>query len=420
MKQKCSLFWAGLLVVVIAGNATLVGEDWPQWRGPDRTDVSGETGLLQSWSESGPRKIWSSDEGGLGYSGFSIVGDSLFTMGLEIDGENEFVICLDTKDGGKKWQTNVGKKFENGWGDGPRSTPTIDDGHCYVLSGNGNLACLAATDGKLVWETTMQEFGGKTPFWGYCESVLVDGDQVICTPGGSKGAIVALNKKTGELIWQSKDFTDDAQYSSIIKAEIHGQPQYIQLTMKSIVAIAPESGKVIWQSEWPGRTAVIPTPIVSGNRVYVSSGYNVGCKAIEIGEDHSVKELWQNRVMVNHHGGVILVDGKLYGYCDGRRGGWTCQDLETGEAVWNETDKLGKGAIAYADGCFYCLAEGSGELVLIKKSTEGWDEQGRFKLEPQTTHRNPRGKIWVHPVIANGKLYLRDQELIHCYDVSAQ
>ena len=405
-----------LLMLVLSSNWTLA-DDWPQWRGPNRTDVSSEKGLLQKWDAGGPKKLWTSKEGGLGYSGFSVVGNHVFTMGLEIDGDQEFVICLDAKDGSKKWSSNIGSRFKNGWGDGPRSTPTIDGEYCYALSGSGSLACLQTADGKVLWSTKMTELGGKVPFWGYCESLLVDGDKVICTPGGSKGAIVALDKKSGKVIWQSSDFKDQAQYSSPIKAVINNQPQYIQLTMKSLVAVSPETGEVIWKTDWPGRTAVIPTPIVSKNRVYVSSGYGVGCMAVEIAADNQVKQLWNNKVMVNHHGGVIMVDGKLYGYCDGRKGGWTCQDFESGEKIWNEPKKLGKGAIAYADGCFYCLSEGKGEVVLIKASEEGWQESGRFTLDPQTENRSPRGKIWVHPVVANGKLYLRDQEIIHCFDV---
>lgn len=408
---------ASFVLVLLISFSQVTADDWPQWRGPDRTDVSQESGLLQAWGEGGPKKVWTSQEGGLGYSGFAVVGDNVYTMGLEIDGDDEFVICLSAKDGSKKWKTAIGNRYKNGWGDGPRSTPTIDGDHCYALTGKGNLACLSTKNGDVIWEKSMTDLGGRIPGWGYCESVLVDGDHVICTPGGPKGALAALNKKDGKLVWQSKDFTDGAQYSSIVKAEINNQPQYIQLTMKSIVGISPEDGSIIWKSDWPGRVAVIPTPIVKGNRIYVSSGYGVGCRAIEIDSNNEVKQLYENRSMVNHHGGVIHVDGKLYGYCDGRRGGWTCQDFESGEVDWNETKKLGKGAIAYADGCFYCLSERTGEVVLIKASSEGWQETGRFKLTPQTTNRNPKGKIWVHPVIANGKLYLRDQEIICCFDV---
>ncbi|MDG2467638.1 MAG: PQQ-like beta-propeller repeat protein [Pirellulaceae bacterium] len=406
------------VVVGIWSVGGVTADDWPQWRGPNRTDVSNEAGLLKSWPADGPKRDWLSKAGGLGYSGFSVVGNHLFTMGLEIGGDDEFVVCLDVKNGETKWKTNVAKIFKNGWGDGPRSTPTIDDGHCYVVSGNGVVACLKSSDGTVVWEKTMQDLGGKTPFWGYCESVLVDGKNMICTPGGKDGAVVALNKKTGEIVWQSKDFQDGAQYSSPIKAVINNQPQYIQLTMKSLVSLSPVDGSVLWKSDWPGQTAVIPTPIVKGNRVYVSSGYRVGCMSVEVAADNSVKQVWKNQVMVNHHGGVILVGEHLFGYSDGRKGGWTCQSFADGEQVWAENKALSKGAIAYADGKFYCLSESKGEVVLIDAAVEGWKEAGRFKLEPQTENRSNRGKIWVHPVIANGKMFLRDQELIYCYDIS--
>lgn len=407
-----------LCAFCLLGTSLCSADDWPQWRGPNRSDVSNETGLLKSWPDGGPKRAWMSKEGGLGYSGFSVVGNQVFTMGLEIDGDEEFVICLNAKDGSTSWKTGVAEKFANGWGDGPRCTPTIEGDHCYAMSGNGTLVCLSLTGGKEVWKKKMSDFGGRVPFWGYCESVLIDGDNLICTPGGKQGAILALNKKTGETVWQSKDFTEGAQYSSIVKATINETPQYIQLTQKALVAVSPKDGSVIWKSDWEGRTAVIPTPIVRENMIYISSGYNVGCKVVEISEDNKPSDVWQNKVMVNHHGGVILKDDCLYGYCDGRKGGWTCQDLKSGEAVWNDSKKLGKGAIAYADGKFYCLSEQKGEVVLLDASKDGWKEGGRFTLSPQTENRSPRGKIWVHPVIANGKLYLRDQELIYCYDVA--
>lgn len=406
-----------LFCVCLVPATSSFGDDWPQWRGPNRTDVSNESGLLKKWPEAGPNRIWMSKQGGLGYSGFSVVGERLFTMGLEIDGNDEFVLCLDANSGKKLWQTTIGDRLKNNWGDGPRSTPTIDGDRCYALSGKGSLACLSITDGKLIWKKEFADVGGKVPVWGFCESVLVDGDQVVCTPGGTDGALMALDKMTGEVRWFSSEFKTGAQYSSIVKADIHGQPQYIQLTMKALVGVSPKDGSLLWKTDWPGRVAVIPTPIVSGNRIYISSGYSVGCRAIEIGKDMSVSDVYDNKVMVNHHGGVIHIDGHVYGYSDSRRYGWTCQNLETGEAVWSDSRVLGKGAIAFADGKFYCLSESKGEVVLIDATTSGWKESGRFTLSPQTENRSPKGKVWVHPVIANGKLYLRDQELIYCYDI---
>ena len=391
-------------------------DDWKQWRGPNRTDRSAETGLLQSWPEGGPKKLWVNRESGLGYAGFSIADGKLFTLGEE-DG-SQFALCLDANKGDEIWRKDLGSGYKNGWGDGPRNTPTIDGDHVYFLSASGDLACLKAADGEIVWEKSLIDFGGRIPRWGYSESVLVDGDLVVCTPGGKQGAVLALNKMSGETVWQSKDFTDGAQYSSIVIASNGDEKQYVQLTMKSLVGISPKDGSVLWKQKWPGAIAVIPTPICKDGRVYVSSGYGVGSMQIELDSDNNVAERWFNKVMKNHHGGVILVDGHLFGYSD--RAGWVCQNWETGERVWNERRALGKGAIAYADGRFYCLDERSGEIALIEASTEGWKEHGRFKIDPQTKRRKPSGMIWVHPVISNGKLYLRDQEIIVCYDIKAE
>jgi len=261
----------------------------------------------------------------------------------------------------------------------------------------------------------MKELEGKTPDWGYTESVLVDGGQVVCTPGGAKGAMAAFDKKDGKTLWQSKDFTDGAQYASIVKATINGEPQYVQLTQQSVVGISAKDGALLWKQAFPGKVAVIPTPIVKGNQVYVSAGYGVGCVSLRIEAGNKVSVVYENKVMKNHHGGVILVGDYLYGHSEGP--GWVCQKFLTGEQVWAEKNKLGKGAVACADGMLYCIGEDGGDVVLAEASPTGWAEHGRFKLDPQTTIRNPQGRIWTHPVIANGKLYLRDQDLIHCYAV---
>ena len=404
-----------LIIVFMLASASWA-DDWPCWRGPNRDDINRETGLMQTWPEGGPQRVWLSREGGLGYAGFSVVGDQLFTMGLE--DETEFALCLDANSGEVIWKTPVAERFENNWGDGPRSTPSVDGDFVYLLTARGTLACLNRESGNIVWKRTMDEFGGEIPNWGYAESVLVDGNRVVCTPGGGEGTLVALNKLTGELIWQTKDFTEPAHYSSIIKINHAYQSQYVQLTPEALVGVDPDTGDVLWQSEWRGRTAVIPTPIYHDGMVYVSSGYGAGCKQIRLSDTNEVEEVFSNNVMNNHHGGVIFYAGDFYGHSD--RAGWTCQDGETGERVWNNRKDLGKGAIAYADGCFYCLDESSGDVVLIKASSDEWQELGRFTLDPQTEQRKPQGRIWVHPVIANGKLYLRDQELIYCYDIKAK
>lgn len=389
-------------------------DDWPQWRGADRNDLSKETGILQSWPKDGPRQVWTYRHAGVGYSGPAIVGGKLYTMGSVEKVEK--LICLDAGTGKELWTGDLGEELENDWGNGPRGTPTVDGGHLYVLSARGNLHCIDIATGKSAWTRSMaDDLGGKIPKWGYAESPLVDGERVIVTPGGSKGALAALNKANGELLWQSKDFKDPAQYSSCIVAEHNGKRQYIQLVSAHVVGIDAENGDVLWKTPWDGRVAVIPTPIFKDGQVFVSSGYGVGSMVVNITDDWKVTQTWKNKNMKNHHGGVILLGDHLFGYSDGA--GWSCIDWAAGDYAWREKGSLDKGAIGYADGRFYLLEEKTGTVVLIDASTKGYRERGRFVLAPQTKLRKPKGRVWTHPVISNGKLYLRDQEIIHCYDV---
>jgi len=411
-----SIFTAALLTAFTVVAARASSGDWPQWRGPDRTDVSKETGLLKSWPEGGPKRVWLFEGAGLGYSGPAIVGGKLFTMGVREDAEQ--LIAVDANTGKELWFAKIGEILKNGWGDGPRGTPTVAGTRVFTISGRGDVVCANVADGKILWQRAMKDFGGKTPNWGYTESVLVDGNKVVCTPGGAQGAIVALDKDKGELLWQSKDFTDPAHYSSIIVVNHGGKRQYVQLTEKHVVGIAAEDGKRLWSSDWPGRTAVIPTPIFADGHVYVTAGYDAGSKLIKLSPSNEPSDVYFSKEMVNHHGGVVLVDGHLYGHSD--RVGWLCQNFKTGEKVWAEKEALGKGAVTYADGMLYCVAEKDGTVALVEASPKGWKEHSRFKLEPQTTKRSSRGRIWTHPVVAGGRLYLRDQELLSCYDVKAK
>lgn len=404
-----------LLPALLASTLVTTAADWPQWRGTDRTDISKETGLLKSWPEGGPKVLWINKDVGLGYSGYSIAGGKLFTLGLR--GDDELLIAVDVKTGKELWATPVGPILKNNWGDGPRATPTVDGDMVFALSGTGALLAAKTADGKEVWKTNMRDFGGKTPGWGFCESVLVDDGKVICTPGGGQGTLLALDKATGKKVWQSEGWSDGAQYSSPIVATHNGKRQYIQLTMQNVAGVEAKTGKVLWKSAWPGKTAVIPTPIYKDGHVYIASGYGVGCKLVKLGADGTAENVWENTNMVNHHGGVILVGDKLYGYSD--KGGWTCQDFKTGDVTW-AAKNLGKGAIHCADGMFYCLDEGSGTVALIEVSDKGWNEKGRFKLTPQTERRSKSGRIWTHPVVSDGKLYLRDQELLFCFDVKGK
>lgn len=398
--------------------ALSMADDWPQWLGPNRNGISNETGLLQEWPEGGPERVWISDKAGLGYAGFSIVDGRLFTMGSKDNISH--VMAFDATTGKPLWSTPIGTDYDNGWGDGPRSTPSVDGKYVYALSSTGVLICCQAEDGKEVWRKTMEELGGKIPNWGFAESPLVDGQKVLCTPGGPQGAVVALNKMTGDVLWQSIEVEDDAHYSSIVKASFPDQDVYIQLMPNRLIGLGANDGTLLWESQWPGRTAVIPTPIYKDNEVFISSGYGVGCRLVKLSEDGRslVEEVYSNKIMKSKHNGVMPVGDYLYGFSDGS--GWLCQDWKTGKSVWREKGKLGMGSIGYADGRLYCVEQDDGIIVLLDASPEDYQERGRFTLEPQSEQRNPRGRIWVHPVVANGKLYLRDQEYIYCYDVSKE
>ncbi len=390
-----------------------MGGDWPAWRGPDRDDISTETGLLSSWPEGGPKLLWTSGEAGLGYSGIAIADGVIYTMGS--DDSSEYIIALKAEDGSKLWQTKIGDFLENNWGGGPRSTPTVAGDLVVGIGGKGNLACVSAKDGTLKWNASMTELGGGIPNWGYCESPLVDGSHVLCTPGGANGTVACFELETGEKVWQSAEITEPAHYSSILAVDHFGKRQYIQLTEKKVFGLS-ESGQLAWSADWVGATAVIPTPVYKGGQLYVTSGYGAGCMLLNIGPNNQVEKIYQNKLMKNHHGGVVLVDNHIYGHSDST--GWICQNLQTGEEVWNEDGKnRSKGSLTYAEGKLYCLEEGSGDCVLAEASTAGWKEISRFKMTPQTTKRSARGKIWSHPVISNGRLYLRDQEIICCYDI---
>jgi len=390
--------------------------DWNQWRGPERDGKASDTGLLQRWPASGPALDWKAAGVGSGYSSVSVVGDRLFTMGDKDDAGR--VIALRVSDGTILWTARVGAAGApdmQGYSyPGPRCTPTVSGDLVFALDAWGEIVCVNAADGQEQWRKSLtSDFGGKPPTWGYSESPLVDGNQVVVTPGGAKGALVALDKQTGEMRWQSRDFTDEAHYSSIVAGQIAGARQYVQLTPASVVGIAPADGSVLWRAARVGRVAVIPTPVISGDYVYVTSGYNIGSNLFKVTADaerFSAEQVYANRAMANQHGGVIKVGDYVYGYSDSR--GFACQNFLTGDIVWAEKEKIKKGCVSYADGCLYCREETSGTVILLAASPDGYQEKGRF-LPPDRSKEH----AWAHPTIANGKLYLRDQDQVLCYSL---
>ena len=410
---------ACMVVCILAAGASAQrgggrrGGDWPQWRGPARDNISKETGLLKEWPEKGPPLAWKAKGVGQGYSTVAVAGDRIYTMGDR--GDASYVHALQLDGGKNVWSAKVGRPGGNY--EGTRSTPTVDGDRVYAQGQYGDLVCLDAASGKEQWRKNLEkDFGGKMMSgWGYSESVLVDGDKVACTPGGDRGAIVALNKKTGDVVWRTEDFTDEAAYSSLVPAEIGGKRQYVQLTGESVVGISAENGSVLWGAKRHGETAVIPTPIVSGNLVFVTSGYDIGCNLFRVtpgGGKFSVEQAYANKDMENHHGGVVLVGDHVYGTSGNML---VCMELKTGKVKWKDRS-VGKGAVAYADGHLYVRGEaGEGEVALVEATPAGYREKGRFDQPDRSDQQS-----WAQPVVAGGKLYLRDQDLLLCYDVKGK
>jgi outer membrane protein assembly factor BamB len=409
----------------------LLAADWPQWRGPNRDGVSTETGLLKEWPKEGPKLAWKADLQGVGYGSPSVAGSKLFinAAGDNKDGKSEFTVCLNAKTGEQLWKADLpagAGGYTTNWGSGPRSSPTIDGDAVYVLGARGDLVRLKATDGSKVWAVNLpKDFGGNIPGWGYCESVLIDSDHLICTPGGKKGTLLALNKADGKLVWQSSELTDPAGYASIIVADIGGVRQYITQTNTAAVGIRAKDGKLLWRhAELKRAVAVIPTPVVQDNMVFFTTGYGAGCELFKLtsqGDTTTAEKVYtQNKLMANHHGGVIRLGDHVYGYTDSG-GRWICMDFkeDATDPVW-QNKTLEKGSLTVADGHMYCYGQGKGVCALVEVSPKGWKETGRFEIPEKSKYERRSGQIWTHPVVANGKLYLRDHEVLLCYDIAAK
>jgi outer membrane protein assembly factor BamB len=349
-------------------------------------------------------------------------------------GETEYLLSLDVKTGKEIWAARIGPVFtfkDNRWGDGPRATPTIDGDLVFALGGQGELLCAETATGKQRWRLNlMKDLGGEvsplggnnwTSGWGYTTSPLVDGNQLICVPGGKSGLLAALDKNSGKPLWRSRDLTVAAPYAAPIVAEVDGVRQYIQMTDLGVAGVAANDGRLLWnylrKPAYPD--VVIPTPICRDHFIYTTAGWGAGCDLVAVtrsGDQFQVRKVYGNKNMVNLQGGVVLVGDHLYGYSDGK--GWVCQDFKFGKIVWSVKGKLGVGSVLYADGHLYCYTDDDGIVALVAASPKGWEEKSRFEIPQKTKLAKPYGKVWTHPVIANGRLYLRDQDLLFCFDVS--
>lgn len=402
------------LPALASDKAGAPGGNWPQWRGPNRDDISTETGLLKKWGPDQPKLLWKAQGLGSGFSSVSIADGKIFTMGDTEDGS--YLIALSEADGQPLWRTRVGESGEYGGYPGPRCTPSFDEGSVYTLSQHGDLVCVDAATGETKWSHQLaEELNGAKPGWGYSESPLVEGDLVIVTPGGPEGTLIAFNKKSGEPAWRSTDWKDNAHYSSAIAVDHRGKRQVIQLTDASVAGVDVTDGSLLWRADRKGATAVIPTPLFKDGLVFVTSSYGIGCNLFEVTADggkFDAKQVYANTEMVNHHGGVILIGDHVYGHSD--NGGLMCMELKTGEVKWRDRS-VGKGAVTFADGHLYLRSEETGNVALVEANPQAYKEHGELE-QPDRSN----AAAWPHPVIAAGRLYLRDQDILLCYDVKGE
>jgi outer membrane protein assembly factor BamB len=420
MRHGRFLAGGSLVLLALAGAASAdlpAGPgDWPGWRGADRTGVSTETGLLKEWPKDGPPLVWRVKGLGDGYSTPSIARGRLYVLGNR-GLENEFVQCRNVPDGAVVWETKVGKvgnPEQSPPYPGSRSTPTVDGDRVYALGSDGDLVCLDAAAGKEQWKKSLRsDFSGKAGTWAFAESVLIDGDTLVCTPGGPSAAIVALNKKTGDVLWQSAvDNAGEAGYASAVVANAVGGKQYIQFLGKGLIAVAAKDGKFLWRFDKGSAGTNATTAIVHDGHVFHSAlgPRGGGTAVLELTPD-GAKEVFFGKTLMNHHGGVIRVGDYVYGT---NQAGLVCVEFKTGKEKW-QNRSVGKGSITAADGHLYVRGERSGAVALVEATPAAYKESGRF-TPPDRSDK----LAWPHPVVAGGRLYLRDKDTLLCYDIKAK
>ena len=411
---------SALVFVLIATG--LQAADWPRWRGPQGDGISTEKGLLSAWPEGGPKLLWRVDEVlGRGFSSVAIADQRIFSMG-NIDRKTQLV-ALSVADGSRLWATPVG-------GGNPNCTPTVDGNRVYTLGREGDFVCCHVETGEVLWRKSFpKDFGGRMMSgWGYSESPLIDGDVLICTPGSRDALLVALNKKTGEVIWKAgvpestgSRGKDGAGYSSVVISEAAGVRQYVQLTGRGVFSFDAKTGRMLWSyNRIANGTANIPTPLILGDNVFCSTGYGTGAALLKIrrpAEKLEASEVYflNARDFQNHHGGMILYQDHVFCGHGHNKGFPVCITLEPGKQAWSGGRGPGSGsaAILMADGHLYFRYE-DGTMALIEATPEEYRLKGSFKLD------SVKGKSWPHPVISDGLLYLRDQDTLMCYDIRAE
>jgi outer membrane protein assembly factor BamB len=409
-----------LTFLALSAACTVTADDWPQWRGPNRNGTSKETGLLKQWPSEGPKLKWKVNDVGHGYSTPAVAAGRLYLLGN--DGlENEFVEALDAKDGRRLWSARLGKVGNpNQQPSFPaaRSTPTIQHQLLYALGSDGDLACVETQAGNVRWRKSLRtDFGGKPGVWAYAESPLVDGNAVICTPGGSEATIVALNRNSGEVLWKcAVPGGDEAAYASAIVVENGGVRQYVQLLQKGLVGVDAKTGKFLWRYSKPTSryNANIPSPLADGDAIYTASAGTGGGLVKLKAKDGSVgpEQVYFEAKLPTAIGGAVKVGDYLYGTTGEAL---LCIEFATGQVKWSER-ALGAASLCYADGRLYMHGE-NGEVGLVEPAPDGYHGLGHFAPPDQPARSEAMEKAWAYPVVANGQLYVRDHGMLWCYDV---
>ncbi len=404
-----------IVAVVAALTAGTTLAETPRFRGPAGDGKFTATGLLQSWPEGGPPVAWVAEGFGEGYSSVSASEGKLYVSGMRPD-RMGYLYILDL-DGTLLGEIAYGIETRDDWAPGPRATPAIDGDRAYLLSGPGVLYALDLTAGEVLWEVNILErFGAENITWQLAELVLVDGNNVICTPGGSDGVVVALDKMTGETVWAMNEIDDIASYCS--PAIITHNERRILVTMpaSNVVGIDPDTGALLWHHGHTTRHDIHGvTPVYSDGLLYFSSGYGSGGGALVLSLDgEAVVEKWRDSTLDCQHHGVVLVDGYLYGTAHSSRAGLVCLELDTGKVMWSARE-ISQGNVVYADGMLY-VYEGprAGQVSLIKPSPDGLDVRGQFMVEAGTDQH------WPHPTIAHGMLLIRRGDAVVAYDIRAE
>jgi outer membrane protein assembly factor BamB len=409
--------------LLLSTASPLLSKDWPQWRGPNLDASSTETGIIKDWTKSPPKLLWNSEGAGKGYSSVSVANGVIYTTGnFSGDREGQGISAFSTKDGKLLWQAPVTDFTPDHGHKGARSVPAVDGDRLYITTSNGMIACVS-TQGEILWRKDFKsEWSGKMMSgWGFSESPLIDGDHVIITPGGKDAFMVALDKKTGATKWKTritedlgKKGKDGAGYGSIVISKAGGVKQYVQMTGRGVMGVRAKDGKFLWcYNPVANSTANISTPVVAGDHIFCSTGYGTGSALLKL-DGKSAEEVYflKPKTLQNHHGGMVLVDGHIY--CGHRHNGGEpiCIDIKTGEVKWGPEKGAGHGSacVLYVDGHLIYRYE-SGHVALVKATSEGYQLKGSF----MPAHKEKES--WAHPVVSDGKLYLREQNRLMCYEL---